>query len=297
MNVFVSAAFLSRFSLLACLLMALFVAAQPVQAQESGWMLTQRSEYMGDQYVYVSKSGFKWVNPKAGANLVTASPDWVVTMFNDKTRQYFQTTFEQWRNQMISTGGQRARDMQAARWKAAGSGNISGLKATKYVMSGGPIGAGGGKLSTVKAATCWVSDEIEVPAAIADVLSRAYGMPRTRYFPLRVTYVTGSGQVKSALDTYRSSTCAIPAAYFAKPNGYALASSQAEVLMDDETRQIFEDMAGEAGMKRKPVAARPAANSSAAAAQKPAAGSATPPPKPGSTADQLSKLLDALKGK
>lgn len=297
MNVFISvtAISLSRLSLFTCLLLISLYGAGPVQAQENGWMLTQRSEYMGDQYVYVSKSGFKWVNPKAGANLVTASPDWVVTMFNDKTRQYFQTTFDQWRNQMISTGGQRARDMQAARWKAAGSGNISGLKATKYVMSGGPIGAGGGKLSTVKAATCWVSDEIEVPAAIADVLSRAYGMPRTRYFPLRVTYVTGSGQVKSALDTYRSSTCPIPAAYFAKPNGYALASSQAEVLMDDETRQIFEDMAGEAGIKRKPVAARPAATP--AAAQKTAAGSNTPPPKPGSTADQLSKLLDALKGK
>ena len=57
-------------------------------------MLTQRSEYMGDQYVYVSKSGFKWVNPKAGANLVTASPDWVVTMFNDKTSHTNVTRFD-----------------------------------------------------------------------------------------------------------------------------------------------------------------------------------------------------------
>lgn len=263
----------------------------PVFAQNKGWMLTQRSEFMGDQYIYVSATGFKWVNPKAGANVVTSSPGWIVTMFNDKTHQYFQTTFEKWKSQMASSGGSRAREMQAARWKKAGSANISGLKATKYVMEGS-ISPGGGKLSSVRQAACWVSDEIEVPAPIADVLSQAYGMPRTRYYPLRVTYVTGGGQIKVALDTFRSSTCAIPANYFSKPQGYALASSQAEILMDDETRQLFSDMAGEAGMKPARAASRPA-QSRAPAVQKTEAAK----PKPGSTADQLSKLLDALKGK
>lgn len=271
---------------------AFFVACLPSCAQEKGWSLTQRSEYMGDQYIYVSKTGFKWVNPKAGANVVTAAPGWTVTMFNDKTKQYFQTTFDKWRSQMISTGGKRARDMQAARWKMAGSADVAGLKATKYVMVG-PAQTGGGKLSSVTRAACWVSDEIEVPAPIADVLSRAYGMPRTRYFPLRVSYVTGTGQLKVALDTYRSSTCTIPAAYFAKPNGYRLANSQAEILMDEETRQLFRDMAGEAGPPRaaRKAAApvRPATDSKSQASDS--------KPKPGSTADQLSKLLESLKGK
>ena len=261
---------------------------QPAMAQEKGWMLTQRSEYMGDQYIYVCKNGFKWVNPKAGANVVTGAPNWVVTMFNDKTKQYFQTTFEKWRSQMLSTSGNRAREMQSARWKKAGSATISGLKASKYVMSG-PATQGGGKLSAVKRAACWVADDIEVPAPIADMLSRVYGMPRTRYFPLKVSYQTNGGQVKVALDTYRSSTCAIPANYFAKPQGYALASSQAEVLMDEETRQLFRDMAGDFGPSNKAPVRK--------ATKTPAKQPAKNKPTPGSTADQLSKLLNSLTGK
>lgn len=178
--------------------------------------------------------------------------------------------------------------MQAGRWRKSGSGNISGLKATKYVMTG-PAKGGGGKLSGVKRASCWVSDDIQVPGPIADMLSQAYGMPRTKYFPLRVTYLTNGGQVKTALDTYRSATCNIPATYFSSPSGYQLASSQAEILMDDDTRRLLRDMAGEfdSGSSRK--APRKAVS-------KPKK-QATPPPKPGSTADQLSKLLNNLKGK
>lgn len=245
---------------------------------------------MGDQYIYVCKSGFKWVSPKAGANIVTSAPQWTVTMFNDKTKQYFVTTFAKWKSQMVQAGGRRAKQMQAARWKKSGSGTISGLKATKYVMAGNPKG-GSGKLSGVKRASCWVSDDIEVPGPIADMLSQAYGMPRTKYYPLRVTYLTNRGQVKTALDTYRSSVCTIPPAYFGSPSGYQLASSQAEILMDDDTRQLLKDMAGELdGAPSKPTQKK-------AVAKKKQKQTATPKPKPGSTADQLTKLLDSLKGK
>lgn len=255
----------------------------PCNAQQKGWSLTQRSDFMGDQYVYVCKNGFKWVNPKAGANIVTQGPGWTVIMYNSKTKQYFQTTLEKWKRQVLSTGGRRAKEMRKAGWRKSGSGTISGLKATKYVMDGKASG-----LKTVKRASCWVSDDIQVPAPIADMLNSAYGMPRTRYFPLRVTYLTNSGQVKTALNTYQSSICAIPGNYFTRPKGYALASSQAEIMMDDETRQLLRDMAGEIDGQR------PAPRKQAVKRVKQAPKNK---PKPGSTSDQLTKLLDSLKGK
>ena len=190
---------------------------------------------------------------------------------------------------MASAGGKRAQDMQSARWIKGKSGNISGLKATQYVMAG----AGSGKLSAVKRASCWVSDEIEVPPPIADALNRAYGLPNTKYFPLKVTYVTSRGQVKVALDTYRSATSNIPTAYFSAPSGYKLASSQAEIVMDDETRQILRDMAGDLEGAKKGAPARAQGRTQA---QPQAQSSPKPKPAPGSTADQLTKLLESLKG-
>lgn len=277
---------------------ALFLALLPnlfnleVQAQEQGWALTQRSEALGDQYIYVSTGGFKWQNPKSGANIVSTAPGWGVTMYNDKSRAYFQTTFAEWQKQVAARkGGDRAEQMQNSAWSKAGSGNIAGLKATKYVMRGGSQPLTGGKrtLAQVQSATCWIADEIEIPAPLAEMLSAAYGMPRTKYFPLKVTYQS-NGANKVALDTYHCKTCPIPGNFYSYPGGYTLAGSQAEVLIDDETRQILQDLAGELDDKptqRQQVApqrARPAPTRAIAAPQIP-------------KKDPLGSLLDSLQGK
>lgn len=227
-------------------------AAGPALADEPGWVLTQRSEQMGDSYIYVSANGFKWVNPKSGANVVTTGPSWNVTMYNEKSKMYYDTSFDNWKRQIASTGGQRAVEMRNNPWVQTGTGVVAGVKATKYSMKGGSVGnvqrMKNGQirktLSTVQGAECWVSEEIAVPAPVASMLSQAYGMPQTKYFPLRVTYVN-SGRPGTALDTLNSKSCNIPASFFAKPQGYLLAKSQAEVLMDDETKQILRDMASE----------------------------------------------------
>jgi len=274
---------------------AIALAAGGASAQERGWALTQRSEALGDQYIYVSPNGFKWQNPKSGANIVSTGPSWGVTMFNDKSRSMYQTTFREWQAQVQARTGGSAAQMQNSAWTKAGSGNIAGLRATKYVMQGGsqPLQAGKRTLASVQSATCWIADEIEIPPALAEMLAAAYGMPKTKYFPLRVTYSSNNGANKVALDTYHSKTCPIPGGFYGYPGGYAVASSQAEVLLDDETRQILEDMAGE-------VSGRPDSSSTRGTQvrqvrqQSPARVAPTPAAKKN---DPLGSLLDSLKGK
>lgn len=292
-------------------LIATFAAAGPAFADEPGWVLTQRSEQMGDQYIYVSANGFKWVNPKSGANVVTTGPSWTVTMYNEKSKMYYETTFDKWKSQIASTGGQRAAEMRSNPWVQTGSGVVAGVKATKYSMKGGSVanmqrskdGRLRKTLATVQGAECWVSDEIPVPAPVASMLSQAYGMPQTKYFPLRVTYIN-SGRPGTALDTLNSKSCSMPVGYYAKPQGYILAKSQAEVLMDDETKQILRDMASE--LEDSPRSAASGGNNSTPSPS-PVPTQATRPPAaaPANSVqvggmnldkDKLTRLLQQLKG-
>ncbi len=275
-------------------------AAAPAFAQEKGWILTQRSTSMGDLYTYVSPSGLKWTVPKVGANIVTMAPSWNVTMFNDKTKSFFTTTFAEWKRQ-ITKNDQRALEMRSNPWSKGGAGAVAGLKATQYVMRVEP-GKGAGKLRSVREAECWVADEITVPDAVASMLSDTYGMPKTKFFPLRLTYKTADGKSGVGLDTYRSQSSAMPPNYFAAPQGYTAVKSQAEVFMDDETKQMFNDMASEMGLDAPKQAPRSAPPVSAAGAGRRQGMSMRQNAAPqgnneSKSQDQLSKLLDSFKGK
>lgn len=230
----------------------------PAQADERGWVLTQRSTKFGDAYIYISPSGLKMVSPKLGATVVTCAPGWSVAMYNDKTRQFYSTTFQKWTSDLNEKMAKRGESLAEKPWVRGGVGGVSGLKATQYSIQNASISArAGGKRSTVSAADCWVADEIQVPHQVSEMISKAYGLPNTRSFPLRISMVE-NGAPSVVLDTYYSKSCNIPSSWYSVPAGYGRASSEAEVMMDDDTKQMFKDMLNDApGVTGSPQAQAP----------------------------------------
>lgn len=226
----------------ALLLVALLVASSPLAwADDTGWVLTQRSSNFGDQYVYVSPQGLKLVSPKQQCNIVTAAPDWNVCFYNDKTRMFYSTTFSQWMADLDRKMAGRGQDMSERKWNKAGESNVAGIRATEYVMNGGYLKPGA-KHSNIRHANCWISEQITIPPQISQMLAKVYGLPDTRTFPLKVSYVNTNGSLNNMLDTYRTQSCPIPSSYFGVPGGYKRAASEAEVMIDDDTKQILNDM-------------------------------------------------------
>ncbi len=279
------------YALLPALVIILSTCAA-AEAQQKGWVLTQRSTTMGDLYTYVSPQGLKWTVPKLGANIATMGPNWMVNMYNEKTKAYYTTNFTEWQRDLAKRDG-RSQAMRANPWVKAGAGNVAGLKATKYVMQNkSPVTGGGKTLNSVSNAECWVADDIEVPAQVADMLSNTYGMPKTKYFPLKIAYRDSNGRAVTALDTYRSESRPIAQNYFACPSGFKLVSSKAEVFMDEETQQMMSDMANEMGLDSPRRAASPATQ---AAPVRSGVGSRSPAP--AKDTNELSRMLDSLKSK
>lgn len=231
------------FSLSLLVLGVLTTASVPALANDAGWVLTQKSANFGDQYLYISPSGMKCYNPRAGTAMVTKAPDWNVTLYNEKTRVYYQTTPDKWR-QEIEAHGFRT-DMASSAWARGAKSNICGLNATEYRMTGANTLHSGKKKSTnISGATYWCSDDIKVPPQLSQLLATVYGLPTTQSVPLRLTCVE-KGANRTILETYRSQAAAIPVSYFEPPTGLTPVKSDAEVMMNDEQKQIINDMARE----------------------------------------------------
>ncbi len=228
------------------------LCAGPALADDKGWVLTQRSANFGDQYVYISPTGLKLVSPKQGVNIVTSAPDWNVALYNDKTRMYYSTSFAKWMQDLDRKLAGRGQDMSQRKWTKSGSHNIAGLQATQYVVEGGTAQMAAKHSAGIRHADCWISDDIAVPPQISQMLAKVYGLPDTRTFPLKVSTVSTSGTLTNMLDTYRTQVCPIPAHYFGLPQGYRRADSEAEVMVDDETRQILNDLASDQPNRQTP---------------------------------------------
>ncbi len=242
---------------------------QAAVADDQGWVLTQRSANFGDMYVYVSPTGFKCHNPKAGVCFMTKAPDWNVVFYNEKTKLYYEAPFARWSKEVeAQISNARTKAMAAGRWSRATEANIAGLKASGYGMQPSKT------TSDLKNAKYFVADQIKVPPVIASMLAKVYGLPPMQNVPLRLNYSTTDGAAVSALDTYYAKACAIPSTYYNQPQGYRVAKSQAEVMIDDETKQMLNDLASEA----------PAINNNSSVAPVPAAQPRQAQAQPGASA-------------
>ncbi len=215
----------------------------PARADESGWVLTQRSSALGDQYVYLTASGIKIINPRQGIGFIIKAPNWdVLCFFNDQTRSYYPLSYAQWKAKLAS----KKESLSQIQWTRGKTSTIAGLRATQYQMkkSAGAPARGPNDWLT---AEYWVANEIKVSPKLADLLSTVYGTPDNMSVPLKLIYKTVDGRNGAILDTYRQQITSIPASYFSSPTGYQLAKSEVAVMVTNEHRQLLEDLAKDLG--------------------------------------------------
>lgn len=281
---------------LAVLLNLVAFCLLPSKAGASGWVLTQRSKEMGDQYVYLSPNGLKCVNPRQGVGLVARAPSWNVFFYNEKTRLYYSLTFDSWRRKLEA----RRRAPRNIAWRKSQSGNVAGLKATKYVASNSTASSVG-RGNAWSSADCWVADQIKVPQRLAEMLTTVYGLPTTQAVPLRVTYTDLNGREETILDTYQQQSTPVPDSYLTAPSGYKLAKSEVEVLMTAENRQLVDDIARDLGREPGSLSSnRPTSQSTSSSPTIPSnvnipENGVTLPNGQNISKDQIGKFIDAYK--
>ena len=217
-------------------------------AEEAGWVLTQRSARLGDQYLYISEHGVKLVNPKLGLIIICRSPGYEMYVCNDSTRNYYETTAEAWKHQAIARQG--STDFTGTTgWRPTGRTTVAGLPTTVYTLDGNWVrrrANGATIVSDTKGASYCLAQGIRVPAKLTELLSTALGVPNLDGVPVRLA-LKENGGIRSVLDTYRCDRAPLTAAYFAKPLGYRKVATDAEVMLSSEDDKMIQDMAHSLG--------------------------------------------------
>ncbi len=211
----------------------------PGQAEENGWILTQYSKAFGNQYVYLSATGVKCVNPRQGIGWIAQGPQWNITFFNDKTKLYYPLSYQHWKEK-ITKQGLTPSDIS---WSKIGTGSIAGMKANKYQMSN----AASSKNLKWSSAAYWLADDIKVPTSLAQLISSACGLPASDSIPLQLSYRDKNNQTVTLLQTYRQQQAKIPEQTFYLPTSYKLAKSEVAVLISQENRALLNDLAEDLG--------------------------------------------------
>lgn len=214
-------------------------------AYAEGWALTQRNDSMGDLYVYIDKNGMKWNIPKQKIGFTTQAPDWKVSLYNDETKMFFETTLTDWQSKFSKMGKGNQAQLQRGGWQKGKVEKIAGLNCTKYVMTGNvplPNTKNKRTLAAVRQAACWLSNDITMSATLSDMFSKTYGLPATKFFPVRIAYLGSDGRPHLALDTFNSRPFVVPGGFFNRPQGYKPAKSETEVFMDEDTREFLKDL-------------------------------------------------------
>jgi hypothetical protein len=225
-----------------CILLSIYfiIGLHPASAKETGWILTQRTKLLGDQYVYISTHGVKCINPKQGIGWITQTPNWNITFFNEKTKLYYPLSSSSWKTKIAKNGLIPSN----IKWSKISTGSVAGLKASQYKMVNS-ASSNGTQSTKWLSATYWLADEINVPASLAQLISSACGLPASDSIPLELSYCNQKGNTETLLKTYHKQIAAIPDSYFSSPAGYKIARSEVEVLVSKENRALIDELAND----------------------------------------------------
>ncbi len=220
------------FFLLTLLLSALApAAAQAATAQ--GWLLNQYTPYSGQHQLFFSSDGLRIATRKMGITVVSKAPDWTITMFNDRSKTFYQTSYQDWTRRHKRPGHSKFGNKPPRKGTTS---NIAGLSATQYIQ-----GTQGQPGSIVY----WLSNDITVPKQLSSIITSQFNLPSVTGMPLRVDQVDDHGRPVTALNTESAHTQHLTAANFRYPSAYKRVQDDMEVLVPNESSQSTQDLLNE----------------------------------------------------
>ena len=231
------------------LLTLITLGVEPASAAgKLGWHLQQRSNFLGQREVFVTDTAFMAINHVSGHILITRAPDWQVQVANLKSNLYFVTPFKTWMGRKVAMGEKAVRNFSTQKPKMARvHKTICGLNATKWKIEGSDAPEkrflkGQRDPNDVDKIIYWTTADLPFPEPARNTILTFYQLPQLSEFPLEVTYVRGEHEkgVVKHLITSEVKKQTIDDSVFELPKTCKKASYEAEVWVDEKTREIFE---------------------------------------------------------
>jgi hypothetical protein len=202
-------------------------------------------------YIYCSKNGLAAVNKKVGCTLVTRAPKWNVILYNDKTKVYYSATLKEWMGEAEHKA--QAKDKVQPKKdnsvppRKVGSGSIAGIRAVQYIVNNPDA------FPDAKRTELWMSNDMEVPNQLTQILGRAYGvnLGNISGFPLRFSYIDFKGKRTVLLNTLKTQAQVIPSVSFNYPAHYKRVENELLVVMDENNKETLNSFLNDPASQRE----------------------------------------------
>ena len=211
-----------------------------------GFLIMQRSHFLGRRDVYLTDSAFKAINPVTGHILITTAPDWQVLIANSRSKLYFLTPFETWLGRKVAVGERTVSGMTAKQARPVkGERIICGLKATKMAVNSTGLEkryfSGVRDINDFDLGEYWVTNDLPFPRKARNTICTFYQLPMISGFPLEATYRRSKKDMDvQHLQTTEVKRKSIDSSIFTVPQNFKRANFEAEVWVDDKTRLMLE---------------------------------------------------------
>jgi hypothetical protein len=205
---------------------------------ESGWQLSQQSQVYGPRLTLtVSPLGVKWTNEQSHVTVISASPDWKVFVYNDKTNFVYSTPIDKFHG--VADGSFSFVSEQ--------------LLVNPTLIDGGKGSAFGWKVRFFKIPSpgqprldsdfrnridkgLYELAQCPVPEQVGTLVARCYNLPVASGVPIRFDYLNDKNGREILLRTTAVKMVKTTAATFMPPKGMKVAKSDREVVIDHEAK-------------------------------------------------------------
>ncbi len=227
-------------------MLSLVGSSESALAKDNAWTLLQTGKVSGEATVQVTGNAVKAHKKTAADTVLCTPPEFLVTLYNDKTKAYFVTPIEKWRARLLGSLGGALSGPEATPKRTSKSEVIAGIKTVCWTaINTDPLTVRTEKNSKgvpreVAAIDYWLADDIKVAPNIATVLSFFHGLPKLPGVPIRVKYRYTSGDTYTYVDTYSAKRINLDISSLKPPANYRKVNTDMEVFIDKKTEVLME---------------------------------------------------------
>jgi hypothetical protein len=212
---------------------------------EQVFIFKQLSESIGQQTVYVGKTGVRTENLGQGITTVASAPDWNVVIYSDEKKAYWECPLKKWKGPPIQKIFYLyGLDVSQFKLQKVRSGAVCGLKASlllpytslakkekiKHINLRDSV-AVHDQYNAERVREFWAADDIPIAPQGAEILCKSYGLTITNKMPLKLIFLQNN-LPKSGLETLACRRSRISPDLFKVPAGYTRAAAESMVVLD-----------------------------------------------------------------
>lgn len=208
------------------------------------WTIELDSFHAGPWTLFMCEEGISLVSRRLNCVVASKSPEWNLVFYNSKTRSYFLSPLNKWK-EAISKAVNKSASAQPV-YKSLllektptkmKDGIILGHRASQYQVAA--LG-----ISGVKKVEFWTSNDLEFPLELRKVVSQLYGagLLAVKGIPLKASFISNDGTKTPIFSVTKLEEKNIPLAYFDFPADYKRVDSEMEVLLNEVGRRKMDEI-------------------------------------------------------